>query len=490
MIKIKKLISLFLTALLLFSTAAIAANANENGKTVLVTISTDKSSYAFGDTAAVTVKVENKSGLTLNDVAISAEADNWLLAKGSNSNLLEVGDMGKNETKTLSFNCVLNYTSAGIGFFSRIILFFRQLFNRPFSFKTVSYTDKSSTYVSASVNHGGATVNITATAWYAPDGEQDGSLIEFGSYPQSQVTDSSLLSALNAQSGTWASYYYYQGNGSLGSMAFSDYMRYKDVTYNGNKYRAVTFDSYRPSWTGNTPGAENSNQDENGYTTGNIYWFRFDPVKWKILDKNTGLVMCASIIDSQPYNNIITKYGTDAHGNDAYWGNSGRTYYACNYAKSSIRQWLNGDFYNTAFTSSEKSKIKTTTLNTKGYCTLTGTAGYEDFDITTVSDKVFLLSYDEVLNSGYGFSPDYFNFDAARRVKGSDYAKCQGLNVIIPGDSSYAGYSYWRLRSPGRFSDASCFVSPDGRVNSRGGTDNADIGIRPALTLNLSSLES
>ncbi|MCR5149937.1 MAG: hypothetical protein K6B52_01775 [Clostridiales bacterium] len=78
-------------------------------------------------------------------------------------------------------------------------------------------------------------ISVEANAAYSV-----GDTIYFGSYPQSDVT-SSLGSVLNSQSGTWKSYNYYSGTGDWydGQMKASDYMRYKDVTYNGSKYRGV-----------------------------------------------------------------------------------------------------------------------------------------------------------------------------------------------------------------------------------------------------------
>ena len=53
-----------------------------------------------------------------------------------------------------------------------------------------------------------------------------GDIIEFGSYPQTDVT-ASMGAALNAQGGTWRSYGYYSGTGDRedGLMTASDYMR-------------------------------------------------------------------------------------------------------------------------------------------------------------------------------------------------------------------------------------------------------------------------
>ena len=290
---------------------------------------------------------------------------------------------------------------------------------------------------------------------------------------------------MNSEASGWKSYNYYSGTGSSndGQMKTSDYMKYCDVTYNGNKYRGVTFSTYRPYYTKDTSTTSTgiTYQDDNGYTYGNVYWFKYEPLRWRILDASTGLVMCETIIDSQPYNNYIISSGTDGLGLTACWGNSALTYYANNYAKSSIREWLNNDFYATAFTQTQQSDIKTTTLNNDGYYTLTERTGYEEFDAPSTSDKIFLLSFNEVNNR------NYFSNSADLQLKGSDYAKCQGL--YLPSDSN-SDCSSWRLRSPSYRSDGACFIGRVGGTGNYCNTGSTDIGIVPALTLNLSSLGS
>ena len=315
-----------------------------------------------------------------------------------------------------------------------------------------------------------------------------GDIIEYGSYPQTDVT-SSLGSALDLLGGTWQSYNYYIDTGAIdGQMTASDYMRYKDVTYNGNKYRAVTFDRFRSYCTGVPPISGpyiNTYQDGNGYTTDNVYWFKYEPLKWRVLDKNTGLIMCATIIDSQPYNSYVIENGTDGHGCDAYWGDSAQTYYANNYAESSIREWLNNDFYDTAFTSAQKSNIKTTTLNNDCYSTLAGDSGYEEYDAPSTIDKVFLLSYDQALNSEYGFDSAEWNEDTAKRLQGSDYAKCQGLYVHNSSNIEYNGNgnSPWLLRSPSNYSRGACNVSGAGTAYGNAYVNYTCEGVVPALQL-------
>ena len=102
-------------------------------------------------------------------------------------------------------------------------------------------------------------------------------IIEYGSYPQSQVKDSALISELDKINKNWVSYGYYSGNGKTGSMKYGDWMKYADFTYNGSKYRAVTFSQYRPASTIKESSEKNSYQDNNGYYINNIYYFLYEP---------------------------------------------------------------------------------------------------------------------------------------------------------------------------------------------------------------------
>ena len=163
--------------------------------------------------------------------------------------------------------------------------------------------------LSVSVAGGGTSGKFSIKA--AAENFNAGDTFYYGNYPQSDVT-SSLGSILDSLGGTWKSYGYYQGDGSEGSMAPSDYMRYKDVFYEGIKYRGVTFDTYRPDWTRyESTESCDASQRSNGYTNGNVYWFKFEPVKWRVLDPSSGLVMCETVIDSQPYSSYFLPYGRD-----------------------------------------------------------------------------------------------------------------------------------------------------------------------------------
>ena len=312
-----------------------------------------------------------------------------------------------------------------------------------------------------------------------------GDTFEFGWYPQSEVTDTAITDQLNAQApgwDDWTSYGYCIGTGTRddGTMTAKNYMRYVDIALDGNKYRGVKFTEYRPYYIGYTSTAYNSNQDDNGYNTDTTYWFKFEPLQWRVLDPAFGLVLSETIIDSQAYNNYILKSGN-------YYGNAEKTYYANNYAESSIRAWLNDDFYNTAFSAAQQNIIETTALENKAFST-----SCSQYDSASTNDKFFFLTYDDALNTSYGFSSSYSTTDLNRRTCGSDYAKCQGLYVTTSTDSKCLDAkgdkcSYWWLRSAGDYSNRACDVDVDGDIYKACGADRTDVGVRPAFKLRLTS---
>ena len=264
-----------------------------------------------------------------------------------------------------------------------------------------------------------------------------GDTLQYGTYPQSEVKDAATVAALNAKlrSNGWISYGYYIGTGGYnGEMAPDDFMRYQDVVLDGVKYRAVTFDRYRPMNTAYTSSADNSYQDENSYEPSQTYWFQFEPVTWKVLDPDSGLVLCCSAIDAQAYHNYIIY---DRY-NDEYWGNADpdQKYRANDYAHSDIRAWLNEDFINTAFSTAQQENIKVSELD--------DASTYGGYDYESSADKIFLLSLTEATNGAYGFDPDQYSDDTARQMSPSDYAQCQGIDAIALNAATKA--SFWWLR--------------------------------------------
>ena len=285
-------------------------------------------------------------------------------------------------------------------------------------------------------------------------------IIFFGSYPQSKVSDEGLVSVLDGLVNDWVSYGYFGGTGIYddGKMVPSDYMRYADIEYEGNKYRGVIFDEYRPTFTGySLTDDTDTYQDNNGYDCGTTYWFKYEPLEWRVLDPETGYVICETIIDSQPFSNFLYFNGS------AYYMDTLSYDFSNYYVNSSIRSWLNNDFASTAFTAEEKEKI---------------TVNYMDDFWADIYDKVFLPSALEMKNT------EYWEDDLSKIACGTDYAKCQGLFET-------EGKSYWRLRSPSDWSHTACSICVDGTTYGYDYYYNVypyftcftGTGIRPAVKL-------
>ena len=190
-------------------------------------------------------------------------------------------------------------------------------------------------------------------------------VVELGSYPQSQVKDSTLISELDKVNKNWISYGYYSGNGEYGSMVQGDWMKHADFTYNGSKYRAVTFSKYRPDATTKAnPIESKADQFKNGYKINEIYYFLYEPLKWRALktQSNNVQLICDSIVDNQAFNNEVYELKNNGY---LYYYNRHITefsqdnnkYLAYIYKNSSLQKWLKKDFYNLAFNTNEKSKI-------------------------------------------------------------------------------------------------------------------------------------
>ncbi|GEM_PF-2539601 len=321
----------------------------------------------------------------------------------------------------------------------------------------------------------------------ADSGYKTGDIIQYGTYPQRDVT-STMGGILDSIQAGWISYEYplvYNPKEDQETVDTPPYMLYKDVTFNGEKYRGVTFEEYRPHTIGaQNEGNSNLQQGNSGYVTGQVYWFKFEPLKWRVLDPEEGFVMCNNIIDSQPYHDYVTTWSiADNEEINHCWGDPEKTHYANNYAYSSIRQWLNDDFYNTAFSDEQKANIKITSLNNDCWGTLNGSEGYEEYDAPSTDDKVFLLSNDEAVTYANIFSVNS-DYDLNKKLTGSDYAKCQGLDTTVTQyDSGSRAHTYWWLRTPGHWSILGVMVDTIGYPNYGVSVFYTGGGVCPALKL-------
>lgn len=305
--------------------------------------------------------------------------------------------------------------------------------------------------------------------------------VYIGNYPQSRVTDEQTLYLLNAEitalpseanhSG-WTDYNYYVSKQKK-SIAF-----YKDITLENIKYRAVFFTALRPYATNLSSTATFSYVDDNGYQTNTLYFFKFEPIRWRVLKEENGetLILADTILDSFAFQPEII---SDDFG--FYFttlNNAPKSTYACSYTYSYLRNYLNNEFYNTAFTLQEKQNIVLSTVQND--CENSDQSQGNAFAEPNVYDYVFAPSVKEMVNAENGFK-SYTEFDDLRKQAYSDYALCQGAYGQNDGEAR------WWLRSftyyIGKYSKMIPTVGFNGEISSYDYVEYTTTGVVPMMRI-------
>lgn len=205
-------------------------------------------------------------------------------------------------------------------------------------------------------------------------------------------------------------------------LAEQNYDSYGVIFYNGNQYFRTTDSKY----------------------------YYMNSIEWRVLsiDSDGLYVMAEKILDRQQYN---------SSRNSITW------------ADCTLRTWLNGYFYDVAFSDSDKQKINTTHLvngDNPHYGTHGGIDTYDKVWIPSVADAIGLVAKDN------------------RPAIGTDFS------------GSNSSMSWW-LRTPSECLDGACFVYDEGQIiTSRYYTEHWNYyysyvdhnrGIRPAMKLDLNS---
>ncbi len=205
-----------------------------------------------------------------------------------------------------------------------------------------------------------------------------------------------------------------------------------------------------------------------------------EPIEWIILDENADgyLLLSRYVLDVQPMDSRTS--------GDVTWEDC------------EMREWLNADFYDIAFSDDEKDLIVNVTLENPDNDQY-GISGGEETD-----DYVFLLSYDEVL--------DYFDMDvysssdyyggAESLITEATYCALEsdvyaeeltedlyydyGLDSYYSEDCIGTTGVLWWLRTPTESPNgypSFCFIHTDGEVgyDLYGEVGCTDIGVRPAI---------
>ncbi len=258
---------------------------------------------------------------------------------------------------------------------------------------------------------------------------QAGTFIKFGQYPQRLLTaeaDAELITTLNQLAAEISGEAAPTGwtLADRNAEDTEDIMWYLDVESGDAMYRGVYYTkgknhiTFSGSYSGELP-----YQEENKYAKSTVYWFKYEPIIWQILEESNGeaTLISKTLLDAQDY---YSGYATDATAETIASPN--------NYQYSTIRAWLNPTFMDTAFDQISQSVMKQVTVDNSASSTLDK---FNQYASENTTDYVYLLSAKDL--ETYALTAN----DA--RVKTlSDYAKIQGAQ-----NSTTGAGNYW-LRSP------------------------------------------
>lgn len=300
-----------------------------------------------------------------------------------------------------------------------------------------------------------------------------GEYVYFGDWPQTLKDPSVTIDESN----------------SMVSGAFTYYMGSDDCWYAKCKENAYASEyKYSDGTTTVAQDAANSYQ-----------YFKVEPIKWRVVSRDYESTGKALLVAEKILYTGVSYY--DANGSNARRTIDGATVYPSNYKHSKIRAYLNGIDYNkggsdcsdykdkgflqSAFSASAQSLIKIATVRNDPDSTFIPSSIYggggkktsEDYCCADTSDKVFLLSLEELVKG------DWFEAvqKSAKRIRGhSDFALANGLYL-------YGGGGRWWTRTPNSPSGSSHLgytVKADGDIlGSSPGIDAADYGIVPAICI-------
>lgn len=252
------------------------------------------------------------------------------------------------------------------------------------------------------------------------------STLTYGLYPQTRVANETIISSLNSITSP-------EDNGWY--LLDGEYYAKKEASPYGSNY---VFD------------------DGATIVKGTEYWFKCEPIRWKVLFCDGGKYSLVSTTVLAGF------YYSNGHAIDI------------DYSGSVIREWLNGEFYDTAF-SLGNTLVQTTMVDNSA-----ATTRYDENKnvFENVEDKVYLLSYQDYLNADYGFLTDSLAMDTARQRKSTDWARANGVRSST--NSYYPYNAVYLTRSPSSPTSYST-ICESGMVG-----DAYQGGLCPAITISIS----
>ncbi|MCR5836600.1 MAG: DUF6273 domain-containing protein [Lachnospiraceae bacterium] len=199
-----------------------------------------------------------------------------------------------------------------------------------------------------------------------------------------------------------------------------------------------------------------------------------EPIKWRVLQvyQEKAFVVADKILDIMQYNKVA---------GDMSW--EGCT----------LRSWLNGygpnknevgidysddNFLDLAFSDAEQTSIKTTYVPNQRESMLCGG--------NDTRDKIFLMSFNQMLTGRYGFFTEAEYDDETRTALSTLYVACGGREGKPHAIDDPYGSNWW-TRSPGIVFDEVSYIATRGYVSIWGINVEYVCGVRPAMNIDLSS---
>lgn len=247
--------------------------------------------------------------------------------------------------------------------------------------------------------------------------------VSMGSYPGAEVTGDALTDQIRKAS--------YDASG--------------DATVAGTKYRRILKEGTADSYT----------------------YYKWEAILWRVLYNDGEILYLAAekALDAKAYDEIPE--GGDFSDTGNQWSDS------------TLRQWMNQEFYQTAFGEAERSAIAATELNNPS-------------DSST-TDHIFCLFQADLLNPDYGFCEETTAFQQGRSFVFSDYAQMQRQQYVEKMTNEYGSWSMsddgvvW-TRTAGRYSNYTTSIKADGSVDTYGEqVDDGGVGVVPAMRVSLAS---
>ena len=265
-----------------------------------------------------------------------------------------------------------------------------------------------------------------------------GNNITYGIYPQTHINNSSLISSLNSDAVLSSNGWY---------------------LYKGEYYAKISATPYKNEY---------KFYDGVSIKSGSKYWFKCEPITWKILSDVDGYFLLSNIVlDSRAYYSTLSTRTIN-----------GQTVYPDNYVYSDIRIWLNEDFYNHAFVF-ENSNLLITEVNNSG-----STTDYPENPLIAPNpntfDKVFMPSYSDYKRTDYGFGSST-SASTTRCCKTTDWAIATGTIPFSDNDRYVA--VYWTRSPAGSHYNKSFAVGNLGSLNAYD-ANTSYVGIRPSIRIN------